>query len=772
MKLSKTISILLVVTILSLVAWFAITAKRTPDKEPQNVLFITVDTLRSDHLGCYGYKKVKTPNIDRLAEQGTMFKNAVSQVPLTLPSHASLFTSTYPQFNNVRDNGIHRLHQSAITLAERMQESGYATAAFVSAYVLDSKFGLDQGFETYDDETQDQIGEEMIGHMDAERTADKVTAAALRWLRDNKDEKRFLWVHYFDPHSIYNPPSPYRETYKDNPYDGEIAYTDEHIGMLLSALKELDLDQTTLIIFAADHGEGLGEHEESTHAVFVYDTTVKVPLIFSCPSLVPEGKVVEDQVRLIDIMPTILDFLHLEKNKEIQGESLIGLIKGEIKSLNLPAYSESLYAKLHYNWSPLKSFRTGKWKYIKSPAPELYRIRDDPQELVNLAGSRMDVVKELDGRLAEFLAATTASTVKETTMAMDEETKRKMMSLGYIGSSGASESEEPVPRKRIQILEKLKLSTRLANEGVIDKAIEGFNEVLKSDPKNIQANAHLAQCYSRLGKYDQAIQHFKTAATFNPHDAEIINRIGACYLEKLEFDKALEHLTIAIELDPQYAEAYSNRGAAHAKSGNNQRAIANFDKAIELDAEFAEAYANRGLALAKSGDHQMAIGDFDKAIELDPENAAAYYKRGIAYQQSGNDHQAIKDYDRVIELAPKYAPAYYNRGMAYEKSDNSEQAIKDYAGAIELAPKYAPAYSARGLAYEKSGNYQRAIADYKKFIELNPQSAPAYAHLAKVSEKKENVKEAIDAWKSVLAIDPQHLEARKNLTRLNALIRK
>ena len=738
MKLSKTISILLAVTILSLVAWFAITAKRTPDKKPQNVLFITVDTLRSDHLGCYGYKKVKTPNIDRLAEQGTMFNNAISQVPLTLPSHASLFTSTYPQFNNVRDNGIHRLHQSAITLAERMQESGYATAAFVGAYVLDSKFGLNQGFETYDDETQDQIGEEMIGHMDAERTADKVTAAALKWLRGNKDDKRFLWVHYFDPHSIYNPPSPYRETYKDNLYDGEIAYTDEHIGMLLSALKELNLDQTTLIIFAADHGEGLGEHEESTHAVFVYDTTIKVPLIFSCPSLVPEGKVVEDQVRLIDIMPTILDFLHLEKNKEIQGASLIGLIKGEIKSLNLPAYSESLYAKLHYNWSPLKSFRTEEWKYIKSPAPELYRIRDDPQELVNLAGSRMDVVKELDNRLTEFLAATTVSTVKETTMAMDEETRRKMMSLGYIGDSDASESEEPVPRKRIQVLEKLKLSTRLANEGVIDKAIEGFNEVLKSDPKNIQANAHLAQCYSRLGKSDQAIQHFKTAATFNPHDAEIINRIGACYLEKLEFDKALEHLTLAIELDPKYAEAYSNRGTAHAKSGNNQRAIADFDKAIEFDPEFSEAYANRGLAFAKSGDHQMAIGDFDKAIELDPENAATYYKRGIAYQQSGNDHQAIKDYDRVIELAPQSAPAYYNRGMAYEKS----------------------------------GNYQRAIADYKKFIELNPQSAPAYAHLAKVSEKKENVKEAIDAWKSVLAIDPQHLEARKNLARLNTLIRK
>jgi len=738
MKANKKISVLLGIAVLTLVGWFAITAKRTPDKIPQNVLFITVDTLRSDHLGCYGYKKIKTPNIDSLAEQGTMFKDAISQVPLTLPSHCSIFTSTYPQFNNIRDNGGYRLAQSAITLAERMQENGYATAAFVGAFVLDSKFGLDQGFETYDAKMPKNASDQIITQGYTERTADKVTDAAVSWLRDKKDDKSFLWVHYYDPHTIYNPPSPYSETYKDNPYDGEIAFTDEQIGVLLAVLKELKLDKETLIIFASDHGEGLGEHEELTHAVFIYDATLKVPLIFSCPGLIAEGKVIADPVRLIDIMPTILDFLHLEKNDEIQGKSLIGLIKGKIKSLNLPAYSESLHAKIRYNWSALKSFRTREWKYIQSTEPELYNIRDDPHELVNLAGNRVDKVRELDDRLKALLTTTTSSEVTETKMEMDEETRRKMEALGYISGSGASESNEPVPRKQIHLLEKMNRASRLANDGLIDKAIDEFKEVLKSNPRNVLTYTNLAQCYSGLRNYDEAIRHYEIAASFKPADAKIFNDIGSCYVKKMDLDKAIDQLDKAIELDAELTEAYYNRGLAYRKLGNREHAIADYDKAIELDSEYAEAYSNRGVAYGESGNYQRAMQDYDKAIELKPRSATVYYNRGIAYQSSGNHQQAIKDYDRVIELTPRFAAAYYNRG----------------------------------LAYEKSGNYQRAIGDYRKAIELHSQFEQAYQRLAKVYEKMEKYEEAMEACNKMLAIDPQHYETQNSLTRLRALIHK
>jgi arylsulfatase A-like enzyme/Tfp pilus assembly protein PilF len=735
MKLSRKIGILSGVVIAALVAWFAISAKQTPDSVPENVIFITVDTLRSDHLGCYGYERIKTPNIDGLAERGTMFKNAISQVPLTLPSHCSLFTSTYPQFNNVRDNGSYRLGQSAVTLAERMQENGYATAAFVSAFVLDSKFGLDQGFETYDDRMQQNIGKKIIEHMEAERTADKVTDAAVSWLRNKKASKTFLWVHYFDPHAVYNPPAPYRELYKDNPYDGEIAFTDEHIGVLLAALKELKLDENSLIIFAADHAEGLGEHEEFGHSVFIYDTTLKVPLIFSCPGLVTEGKVIEGQVRLVDVMPTILDFLQIERNKEIQGKSLIGLMKGRIKSLNLPAYSESLYAKLRYNWSELKSFRTAEWKYIKSPEPELYNTKNDPQELVNLADSRMDVVKEMDNRLETFLTATSSSGEAPATAEIDEETRRKLMSLGYIGGDAAPGSEEPVPRKLIRVMEKMNLSARLANEGLIDKAIEGFREVVKIDQKNTEAYINLAQCYEGLGKYDEAITHFEIAASFKPDDPVTINDIGTCYTKKMDFGKALDQFNKAIELDAELPQIYYNRGLAYRKLGNLEHAIEDYDKAIELDAEFAEAYSNRGGVYERTGNYQRALEDYDKAIELAPQSAEAYYNRGVVYQKSGNQQQAIKDYDNVIELKPRFKPAYYNRG----------------------------------LAYDQSGNQQQAIGNYIKVIGLDPKFALAYVRLAKGYEKQEQYEAAIEAWKKVSEIRPQQHEARKNLTRLRGL---
>jgi len=735
MKLSRKIGILSGVVIAALVAWFAISAKQTPDSVPENVIFITVDTLRSDHLGCYGYERIKTPNIDGLAERGTMFKNAISQVPLTLPSHCSLFTSTYPQFNNVRDNGSYRLGQSAVTLAERMQENGYATAAFVSAFVLDSKFGLDQGFETYDDRMQQNIGKKIIEHMEAERTADKVTDAAVSWLRNKKASKTFLWVHYFDPHAVYNPPAPYRELYKDNPYDGEIAFTDEHIGVLLAALKELKLDENSLIIFAADHAEGLGEHEEFGHSVFIYDTTLKVPLIFSCPGLVTEGKVIEGQVRLVDVMPTILDFLQIERNKEIQGKSLIGLMKGRIKSLNLPAYSESLYAKLRYNWSELKSFRTAEWKYIKSPEPELYNTKNDPQELVNLADSRMDVVKEMDNRLETFLTATSSSGETAATAEIDEETRRKLMSLGYIGGDAAPGSEEPVPRKLIRVMEKMNLSARLANEGLIDKAIEGFREVIKIDQKNTEAYINLAQCYEGLGKYDEAITHFEIAASFKPDDPVTINDIGTCYTKKMDFGKALDQFNKAIELDAELPQIYYNRGLAYRKLGNLEHAIEDYDKAIELDAEFAEAYSNRGGVYERTGNYQRALEDYDKAIELAPQSAEAYYNRGVVYQKSGNQQQAIKDYDNVIELKPRFKPAYYNRG----------------------------------LAYDQSGNQQQAIGNYIKVIGLDPKFALAYVRLAKGYEKQEQYEAAIEAWKKVSEIRPQQHEARKNLTRLRGL---
>jgi choline-sulfatase len=683
-----------------------------------NVLFIIMDTTRSDHLGCYGYDMIKTPNIDSLAGRGVRFKTVISQAPLTFASHCTIFTSTYPQFHKARDNGSFRLDDSAVTMAEVLRDNGYTTAAFVSTVVLDSKYTLKQGFQTYDDKMDKVPGKRVIKFMDDKRRADKVTAAAVDWLKNNHDKKFFLWVHYYDPHSVYNPPSPYKEIYKDNLYDGEIAYADEYIGALLKALKDLKVDKNTLIVFAADHGESLGEHGENGHAVFIYDTTLKVPLIFCYPAEIPQAKVVGGQVRLIDIMPTLLDLLNIKKNKEIQGTSLIRYIKGNEKDPELPAYSESLYAKYHFNWSELHSWREKEWKYIQSTEPELYNIQTDPGEMVNLADEKPQIVEKLDKELKKFLEQTSAKGLKENKMALDEQTKEKLMSLGYI--QGGVEAKGAVPIKMIQVMEKLNLADRQANEGLIEQAIEGYNDILKADPNNMEANLHLGQCYKETGKYDIAIKYFKKAAYFKPDEPEahdglgniyksmgkvkeafdefqiaavldpdnpvILNNIGWCYQQTLDFDKAMEYYHKALALDNNLATAHANMAICYRVRGKMDKALEELDIALKEDPELAFAHSELCACIASKGDVSGAIAHCQKAIELDPQGFDGYNNLAVCYEMEGQYDKAIENYNKALEISPWSVLAHCNIANSYIQRKEFDKAKEHLKKALELQP--------------------------------------------------------------------------------------
>jgi len=352
---------------------FSIAKARKPS--PFNILLITIDTIRADHLGCYGYQKIKTPHIDQLAKEGVLFEKAFSPIPITLPSHTSILTGTYPTFHGIRNNGTYAVSESAETLSELLKNKGYTTAAFVSSYVLDKRFGLDQGFDVYDD-TLSQQGEQKLG--DKERQAESVTQAAIRWLKEIKSAKFFLWVHYFDPHEHYQPPPPFCDEYAGRLYDGEIAYTDHWLGELLKTLQQTSLAENTLIVLTGDHGEGLGDHQERTHGIFIYDTTLHIPLIFTCPQLLPKSMRIKSLVRLIDIAPTILAIAGNKPFKDMQGVSLLPLMQGKTNNLDLILYCESFYPQYSHNWSPLVGLRTEKWKYIEAPMKELYRIDRDP----------------------------------------------------------------------------------------------------------------------------------------------------------------------------------------------------------------------------------------------------------------------------------------------------------------------------------------------------------------------------------------------------------
>ncbi|HXV65431.1 MAG TPA: sulfatase, partial [Vicinamibacteria bacterium] len=365
-----------------------------------NVVLVTVDTLRADKLGAYG-GDVATPHIDRVASAGVLFENTSTVSPLTLPAHASILTGTYPMRHGVRDNGGYYLPSDSVTLAEVLREKGYATGAFVGAFVLDSRWGLDQGFDRYyDDFDFSQFEDVSLGSV--QRPGNVVLDEALRFMEQVESPPFFTWIHLYDPHTPYNPPEPHRARYAGNPwglYDGEVAFVDDLIGRLADWLERKSLAKNTILIILGDHGEALEDHGEIEHGFFIYDATMKVPFIVAGPNVRNRGRRVSAQVRSIDLMPTVLDWLEIPVPASAEGVSLRPLVDGDVDTLELVAYGESYYPRGHYGWSELRSLRTDAFHFIQAPRPELYDLRNDPAERKNLAPERPNDVTTFSEQL-------------------------------------------------------------------------------------------------------------------------------------------------------------------------------------------------------------------------------------------------------------------------------------------------------------------------------------------------------------------------------------
>ncbi len=418
-------------------------------EKKDNVVLIIIDTIRPDRLGCYGYPAPTSPNIDALASKGTLFKQAVTCAPVTLPSVSAILTSTYPVFNNVRYNGMFFLDEESVTLAEILKENGYRTAAFIGGFPLDSKFKVDQGFDVYDDDfssSADRRTREWLGHgvSDFERSAAEVNENVFDWLETVEDDRFFLMVHYFDPHWPYEPPGFYAEKF-ENPYNAEIAYTDEHVGRLLHKLEELGLKNETLIVLAGDHGESLGAHDEPTHGNYLFDTTVLVPLILSREGRIPEGRTVDAMVKTIDIMPTILDSLGIDDGPHSQGRSLLPAANGD-KVEESPVLLETMlpYYEVEDNKFPaiVRGLRTPEWKLVyvtiekagkQYSTGELYNVGKEPYELFDVREqNRLTFMQLLKEVLTMNEAYSARGIGRDNSIEMDEETRRKLRDLGYL----------------------------------------------------------------------------------------------------------------------------------------------------------------------------------------------------------------------------------------------------------------------------------------------------------------------------------------------------
>jgi arylsulfatase A-like enzyme/Flp pilus assembly protein TadD len=622
-----------------------------------NVLVITIDTLRPDHLGCYGYKHIHTPNIDALAADGFRFARAYTAVPVTLPSHTVIFTGTYPMYNGMHDFSGNKLGDQP-TLASVLKAEGYTTGAVIGSAVLDSRFGLNRGFDFYYDHFDfNRLLESNVEEM--KRPGNVVAGVALDWLSKNSKSKFFLWTHFYDAHFPYQPPEPYATEYKNAPYDGEIAFADEQIGRVIGFLKDKNLYQNTLIVLCADHGESLGEHGEKTHGFFIYNSTLHVPLIIHLPGAQPHGpRVLDNLASLADIMPTVLHILHIDVPSDVQGDNLSPLIEGKHEDQPRSLYAETFLPRLHFNWSELRSIETEQYQFIEAPKPELYDLAKDPGETNNLFAQKRAVSDVLRARLTNFIVQHSAEHELAEKTGLDPALMERLKSLGYAGFSGggsptASNLSLPDPKDRLQAY--LLFSDAMADSqhGRYPESVEKLDSVLKVDPDSVPAHYILGLDYYRMHEYPLAVQNLQRVVQLSPSYSLATYYLGLAYAQNGDADNAIATLKRTLELDGTNFDAAYNLGAVYLRKGMIPEAVSAFRQAAAIAPNYPPAHKALGQVLLYQGQVDEAIAELRRAAELQPQDASIHVALAKALAAKGLNQQAQEEMRRAQQVQPQ-----------------------------------------------------------------------------------------------------------------------
>ena len=565
---------------------------------PSGIILITVDTLRADRLESYGYAGTPNPAVNALAEDGVRFEQVIAQSPLTLPSHCSILTGSFPYHTGVRDQAGFSLKPEHLTLAERLRAQGFKTAAFIGSSVLNAGTGLDQGFDLYWD---------LPAQGPPERRGGEVMSRALEWISSQRDSEFFAWIHLFDPHSPYAAPEPFGGRYRDRPYDGEVAYVDSLMGDLVRHLKQRRLYDRTLLVFTSDHGESLGEHGESSHGMFLYDATVRIPLIIKAAASAWKGRVIREQVRGVDIAPTILQLAGLRVDDQIQGRGLLSLIRGRWNQPELAAYSETYYPYYHFQWSPLFSMRARGFKYIDAPKPELYDLAKDAGERRNIIGDRPSMAaylqETLEGDYQKFSAGRDEPPEPEQ---MDRATMERLKSLGYLGfASGAAQlpSTEGLadPKDRIGIYELLQQAFQDSEEGRLIESNSKLRKVVAQEEGLIDAHLYLGLNSVQMGQFSDAVEAFKAVLQRDPKNLMALYNLALSYLNQGRPEAAVPGLERTLQLDPEDVTARAALGKAYQLAGRIDDAVGTLEQAVAARPDFADALDFLSQAYAQKG---------------------------------------------------------------------------------------------------------------------------------------------------------------------------
>lgn len=658
------------------------------DKKPPgyNILLITIDTIRPDRLSCYSQEYLQTVHIDSLAKKGAVFARAFAHNPMTLPSHVNILLGTTPLYHGVHDNSNFVVSEKFLTLAEYLKSEGYSTSSVVGAFPLDSRFGLSQGFDIYDDSYPSKPFSHFFY---AERKAELVIDRSLEWLK-KQTSKWFSWIHIWDPHQPYLPPEPFKSTFKNDLYSGEAAYVDFELGKLFGYLERNGLMQNTVIILTGDHGESLHEHGESTHGYFAYNSTLWIPLIIAGPGIRPSR--IDDYVSHVDIFPTVCDILNLEKPSFLQGVSLLPLINGE-KIKKRAIYFESLNAYYNCSWAPLRGFIEEGDKFISSPIPELYNIKDDFDEKTNLAlKANLERYRE---KLKEIDKKFSSSEKTQSIRIIDREAQQKLKSLGYLVSPLPQLKKDFTPEEDLKILlpfqNKFTAAGSLYEEGKVEEGIRLLNEIIQTRKDFAMAYNQLSIMYKSQGRIKEALEIMEEGFKNNPKNFIIISNYGILLVEVGKFDEAIEFLQKGIDLRDYDPEIWNYLGVAFWRKGEFQKALEAYKKVLSLDHNYAIAYNNLGslylsiFSSSKRTDaYDQSVEYFRKAIELDPTLASAYNGLGGAFKNAGKIDEAISMWKKSLELNPDYDFPVYNLGIAYLERGNKAQALEYFQEYLSL----------------------------------------------------------------------------------------
>jgi arylsulfatase A-like enzyme/Flp pilus assembly protein TadD len=749
---------------------------------PWNILLISLDTTRRDRLSCYGFTRPTSPNLDRLAQDGILFENPVSPIPVTLPAHASMFTGLYPFQHGVRNNGFYVAPDSLVTLAELLRDRGYATGAVLASFTLERRFGLAQGFGEYEDRFGNQGTRGVLDL--AQRPAAEITPLALAWVDAHRDRPFFLFAHYFDPHAPYRPPEPFRSSFAGDLYAGEIAAMDAAIGELIEGLRSRGLLEQTVVLVAGDHGEGLGDHGEQTHTTFIYQSTQSVPLLARFPRAAPfdgakwRARRVRELVSLVDLMPTAWNALGFPREDLplSAGRSLLPVILGE--DAGHPwVYCETLVPDLEYGASELRGLITADgWKYIRAPRAELYNLTADPGEETNRFGQDGERERRMESDLAALLQAEPGGGAAA--RAVDRETLERLRSLGYIGggATGATGSPKPDPKDLRWVQRFVAQAEAMTAMFQPAEALRLVDSVLAVYPGTRVALRDRASFLHSLERNVEAVRAYDLALQNCgdcPEESQLRQDRAIAASAAGQHDLALREVRELIGRQPQGAGLHQLLGEILQATGDTTGARRAFEDESRLfPGDPLPHLAIGRLALSRNRTAE-AESAFRRAIVAHPNSADAIVTLSDLLSQTKRMEEAELLVDRALALQPAHPQGNAQKGYICSATRRYDLAVQHYTRALESRPKHAATLANLGAVYLNSGQKDKAFATLQACLETGEAPQSAYANLGICHAERGDLRQAVALWEKGLKLDPKSDAAaaiQQNLARARGLM--